>query len=400
MDPHPTDPSGLLVLGSGPAGVHAAAAYLAAGGPGPVRLVTADRDEPYQRPPLSKAVLAGTEPARVTPILEGEDAEALAGVEVLAGSTVVGLDRDRRVVRTDDGRELAYDRLVVATGADPARLPGCDPDARVFALRSLEHARDLADAAARASSAVVVGSGFIGCEAAASLAARGVRTTLVTTEAAPQEARLGAAAAGRIAGWLREDGVDVRASTGVESVRAPAEVHLEDGDVVPADLVVTAVGVTRARDFLEESRLPLEDGRVVVDARMRTEDPHVHAAGDGARARHEVAGRHLSVEHWGDAVAMGRVAGRDAASPGAEPWSTPPGFWSDIGGRVLKHSAWGDGWSRDVLVEHPDGAFTVWYADADGELVGVLTHERDEDYGRGGELLARRARIEEALAGS
>jgi NADPH-dependent 2,4-dienoyl-CoA reductase/sulfur reductase-like enzyme len=404
MDSTPTRPFGLLVIGSGPAGVHAAAAYVEAGGPGQVCLVSADPDPPYQRPPLSKAVLAGEEPAEVTPILE--DDSVWARIDRRLGTRVDALDTDRRRVRTDDGQELAYERLVLATGSDPADLPGAGPGARVFALRSLEHVRRLVDAVADARSVVVVGSGFIGCEAAASLAGRGVRTTLVTPEPAPQAARLGDWVGDRLAEWLVAAGVEMRPGAQVEDIEAPCTARLDDGSVLDADLVLAAVGVTQSRPFLTGSGLQLHDGRLVVDEELRTSDPRVWAAGDVARAQHAVAGRPLEVEHWGDAITMGRLAGGNAAAHGpdgtGEPgrWSAPPGFWSEIGEHTLKYSAWGDGYDQERVVEHGHGAFTVWYADAAGELVGVLTHDRDEDYERGGELLARRASLDEALGGT
>ncbi|WP_460840173.1 NAD(P)/FAD-dependent oxidoreductase [Nocardioides marmoraquaticus] len=392
--------AGLLVVGSGPAGVHAAAAYVAAGGPGPVRLVSADRHDPYERPPLSKSVLAGEEPPEVSPILN--DDLALALVEVRLGTRVAALDLDRRVVTTEGGEALGYDRLVLATGSSPSPLPGVEEGARVHVLRTLDHGRDLVEAVAGASSAVVVGSGFIGCEAAASLARRGVRTTLVTPEPAPQAARLGAWAGARIAAWLREAGVELRTGVQVDSVDATTTVHLDDGSSLRPDVVLAAVGVTQARDFVEASGLTTEEGRVVVDESLRTSDPHVWAAGDLALAHHAVAGRPVVVEHWGDAITMGQLAGGNvaaAASPSPRElgrWEAAPGFWSEIGDRTLKYSAWGDGFEQTEVVE-ADGGFTVWYADAAGELVGVLTHERDDDYERGGELLARRAPLSDAL---
>lgn len=407
MDSVVPPPFGLLVIGSGPAGVHAVAAYVRAGGPGPVCLVTADTDEHYQRPPLSKAVLAGEEPPERTPILEEEeDLAALVTAELRLGTRVAALDTGRRRVRTEAGEELAYDRLVVAAGAAPTALPGADADAQVFALRTLDHGRRLVEAVGSARSAVVVGSGFIGCEAAASLARRGLRTILVTPEPAPQAARLGEWAGSRIAGWLREAGVELRPGAQVEAVRAPAVVVLDDGSEIDADLVLAAVGVAPSTGWLEGSSLPVGDGHLVVDASLQTSDPRVWAAGDVARAHHAVAGRQLTVEHWGDAMAMGELAGRNAAAYGTDGageagrWSDAPGFWSEIGDHTLKYSAWGDGYERAEVVEHGQGAFTVWYADAAGELVGVLTHERDEDYERGGELLARRAALAEALDGS
>ena len=399
----PTDsqPLGLLVLGSGPAGVSAAAAYLEAGGPGPVCLLTADTDPPYQRPPLSKTVLSGEEPAEATPILE--DDAALGEVDVRLRSRVAALDLDAREVRTEAGERFGYERLVVATGSEPVDLPGVEPGAEVHSLRSLEHSRGLTRAAAEATTALVIGSGFIGCEAAASLAGRGVRTTLVTPEPAPQAERLGARVGARLTAWLEEAGVEVRTEVSVERVEAPHRVSLDDGSVLEPDLVLVAVGVDQEQPFLTGSGLVLEDGHLRTTSDLRTSDDRVWAAGDVARAHHAVAGRALSVEHWGDALSMGELAGQNAAATGlggtgvdSGEWSDPPGFWSQVGSHTLKYAAWGDGWEEERLVEHGD-AFSVWYADAAGELVGVLTHGRDEDYDRGGELLARRATLEEAL---
>lgn len=401
MDSTPTRPFGLLIIGSGPAGVHAAAAYIEAGGPGLVCLVSADPDQPYERPPLSKSVLAGEQAAEGSPILE--DNSVMAQVDLRLGTYVDTLDTDRRRVRTAEGHELAYERLILATGSEASALPGTDPGARVFPLRSLEHSRRLVDAVGRSRSVVVVGSGFIGCEAAASLAARGLRTTLLTPEQAPQAARLGDWVGARIAEWLEAVGVVVRPGVMVETVERPATVRLQDGSSTEADLVLAAVGVTQSQALLTESGLLIEEGHLVVDEELRTSDPSVWAAGDVARARHAVLGRALNVEHWGDAITMGQLAGRNAAAYGRETaatvsrWSDPPGFWSEIDQHTLKYSAWGDGFEEARVVQHPDGAFTVWYADASGEVVGVLTHQRDEDYARGGELLARRASLDEAL---
>ena len=390
---------GLLVIGSGPAGVSAAAAYVEAGGPGPVCLVSADPEAPYQRPPLSKAVLSGEEPAEGTPILQ--DAGALDRVELRLATSVAELDLEDRVVRTTDGAELGYERLVVATGAHPVALEGVASGAEVHLLRSLEDARALTEVLTDARSAVVVGSGFIGCEAAASLAGRGLETTLVTPEEAPHATRLGPWAASRLLAWLTEAGVTLRTGTEVTGVEAPRTVHLADGTTLQPDVVLVAVGVSCAQDFLTTSGLHLGEGGVVVDHELRSRDPRVWSAGDVARAHHGVAGRRLVVEHWGDALTMGELAGANAAAAAsgdaAASWSAPPGFWSEIGAHTLKYSAWGDGFASAVVVEGPGEAFTVWYADAAGELVGVLTHERDADYERGGALLARRASLAEAL---
>ena len=124
---------------------------------------------------------------------------------------------------------------------------------------------------------------------------------------------------------------------------------------------------------------------MVVDERMRTDQPGLLAAGDVAYARNAAAGRHLVVEHWGEALAMGTVAGTTAAG-GNTRWAQAPGFWSMIGDHALKYVAWGDGYQQAQLIDHGGGAFTVWYS-TEGVTVGVATHQADNDYERGRELV-------------
>ena len=251
-------------------------------------------------------------------------------------------------------------------------------------MRSLADAHRLRDAAAGARSAVVVGSGFIGCEAAASLAARGLDVVLVTQEEAPQQARLGAEAGARIAGWLRESGIRVVTAADVTGIVDGHRVETDTGGYT-ADLVLTAAGIEPHVGLGRDAGLEVRNGRVVVDASMRSSAPDVWAAGDVALAHNASAGRELMVEHWGEALAMGEVAGTVAAGRAAE-WAQAPGFWSDIGGGMLKYVAWGDGFATASLVDHGGGAFTVWYG-RDGVTVGVLTYEADDDNDRGRELV-------------
>jgi NADPH-dependent 2,4-dienoyl-CoA reductase/sulfur reductase-like enzyme len=152
-------------------------------------------------------------------------------------------------------------------------------------------------------------------------------------------------------------------------------------------LVVMASGVAPRSELARAAGAQLsDDGAVRVDASMGTSLDGLLAAGDVALARNATAGRPLRVEHWGDALGQGEVAGRAAAGAAAE-WDDVPGFWSTIGTRTLKHAAWGDGFDEVRLDEHPGGGFTAWYG-ADERLVGVLAHEADEDYERGRELIA------------
>lgn len=383
------DRYGLVVIGSGPGGVGAATAYLEEGGAGPVLMVTSDEDAPYMRPPLSKESLRSSEEPAPTPLV-GE----LGPVELRLGTTVSRLDLEARTVQAGP-ENVGFERLVIATGARPMSLPGVGAEVAQHQLRTLADLRALHVAAGDARSAVVIGSGFIGCEAAASLAMRGLEVTMATREEAPQQARLGEHAAGAITGWLRD--VEVTMHTGVEvsSVEAPRRVHLSDGTVLEPDVLLAVVGVEPATDWLHGSGLDLEQGRVVVDRHLQTAIDGVYAVGDVALAEHQVAGRRVAVEHWGDAEAMGQVAGRAAAGQEAA-WETIPGFWSEIGEHTLMYAAWGDGYDRAEVVESDDG-FTVWYGDEHGALVGVLAYGTEEDYERGRELIEVGASLADAL---
>lgn len=394
-----TDHAALAVIGSGPAGVSAVCAYLDAGGPGPVVMLTSDTDPPYERPPLSKDVLAGLAPAEGQPI---EGKVLPEAVELRRDTTVTDVDLQERTLRTGTG-QLRFDQLIVATGASPEPLPTAEPEAEIHLLRSLDHAQRLVTSAQHARSAVVIGSGFIGCEAAASLARRGIQTTLVSTEEGPQHSRLGAQASERLAQWLLGMGVELRTSVRVSGVQAPRTVHLDDGTTLAPDLILAAVGVSPGGDLLEGTEAQLHEGRVVADEFLLAV-PGVWVAGDAARAHHGLAGRPLPVEHWGDALAMGEIAGFNAAQDaqghddGARAWETIPGFWSTIGEHTIKHSAWGDGFESVEWVERT-GGFTAWYGDGDGRLVGVLAYNADDDYERGQALLRAGAGVREAAAG-
>ena len=250
-------------------------------------------------------------------------------------------------------------------------------------LRSLADAQSLRDAAEKADSAVVIGAGFIGCEAAASLALRGVATTLVAPEPVPQAKRLGGEAGKRIIGMLTDTGARYVGSVSVNGLSDGA-VHLDNGVTIDCDLILAATGIAPQSALAEAAGIETSDGRVVVDARMRTSADNVFAAGDVAFAFNSTAGRRIAVEHWQDADDQGSIAGAVAAGQTAE-WDGVPGFWTTIGEATLKYHAWGDGFERTRLVERKDG-FTVWY-EADGATVGVLTYNADDDYDRGEEVI-------------
>lgn len=380
----------LVIVGGGPAGLSTARAYRKSGGKGRVTMLTSEPHAPYNRPPLTKEYLRG-ESSRADLPLENGGWYAQNGVEIRLSTSVAALDRERRIVETHEGEELPYDACVLATGSEPVRIPvpGAE-DPGVMVMRTIEDSTRLQKRVGRGDSAVVVGSGFIGCEAAASLSLRGAEVTLISLEQSPQSERLGHEVGRRIEDWLRGYGVILRLSSrlgGIERTDGGYRVSLEDGDTLDTTTVLFGTGVAPRTRLAEESGLEV-DGGIVTDSGMRTSSPGIFAVGDIARAYNESAGRHLSVEHWGDALEHGRVAGTVIAG-GAASWSMVPGFWSTIGDKRLKYWAWGDGWDEQRYDEEGD-AFTVWYG-KEGTLVGVLAHGADQDYERGRGLIERGA---------
>ena len=372
---------GLIVVGSGPAGVAAAESFREHNTSGRVRILTTDRDLPYARPPLSKEYLRGqTDDVGLHPQWWFDHKT----IELVHNTTVDGLDLAERSVRAGD-RRFRYDALILACGAAPV-APPIPGGARARLLRSLADAAALREAAKDASTAVVIGAGFIGCEAAASLALRGMSVTLVAPETLPQEARLGSAAAERLRELVIQAGARYVGGVNVEEIN-DVGLRLDNGVTIDCDLILAATGVTPQHRLAADAGLDVRDSRVVVDTHMSTSTKGVYAAGDVALARHAVAGRHLAIEHWQDATDQGAIAGTSAAGKRAT-WDGVPGFWSTIGEATIKYHAWGDGYQRSRMLSHPEG-FTVWY-EADDAVVGVLTHNADDDYDLGQRLIAER----------
>jgi NAD(P)H-nitrite reductase large subunit len=381
----------IVIVGAGPAGFATARSYRESGGRGVVALVGEESLLPYERPPLTKEFLRGELEQDELPIERAEWFER-HGVELHLGAPVAAIESPRgapasRTVLLEDGRSLTADAVVLATGSEPIRppIPGAERE-DVLTMRRLSDSRAIAARTRAGGEAIVVGSGFIGCEVAGSLAALDVRVTLVSEERLPQEQRLGAEVAERIAAWLREAGVTLIGGVSVAAVEDARTVALQDGRRLGGNCVVLAVGVRPRGELADPAGLDRENGAIAVASTMRSSDPAVLAVGDVALAHNFAAGRAIRVEHWGDALGHGKVAGRTLAG-GRAHWDEVPGFWSTIGRRTLKYAAWGDGYDESRLVEHDDGAFAVWYA-REGATVGVLTHNRDEDYERGRELVA------------
>jgi 3-phenylpropionate/trans-cinnamate dioxygenase ferredoxin reductase component len=205
----------IVIVGGGPGGLSTAHAYREAGGHGRVILLTAENYLPYRRPPLTKEYLRGEIERDELPIEDQRWFEE-NNVELRLATTVRSLNRDRRIVETEDGEEIPYDACVLATGSEPIRIPvpGAD-DPEILVMRTIENSERLKSRVGKGSRAVVVGSGFIGCEAAVSLSLRGAEVTLISLEEGPQRERLGEDVARRITGWLEEYSVQLHLGVGV-----------------------------------------------------------------------------------------------------------------------------------------------------------------------------------------
>ena len=378
----------LVIVGGGPAALGTARAYRASGGLASVVILTTEPYPPYNRPPLTKDFLRGESDRDALPIVaEGWYREN--GVELRLSTAVESLDREGAAVVTDAGERLAYDACVLATGSEPIRIPvpGAD-DPEILVMRTLEDSARLRGRVGGDDRAVVVGSGFIGCEAAASLSLRGASVTLVSLEEIPQGERLGEEVGARIRGWLEGYGVDLRLGTALEGIGrrdGRFSVALEGGEEIPAGTVLFGTGVEPRLGLAEGAGLEV-DGGVLTDSAMRTSAPGVFAVGDIASAFNESAGRHVSVEHWGDALEHGRIAGTVIAG-GEAAWGMAPGFWSTIGDRTLKYWSWDGGWDEHAFEDRGD-SFVVRYG-KNGVLIGILAHGADEDYENGREPIER-----------
>lgn len=387
------DAERIVIVGAGPAGLSTARAYRSCGGEGEVTLVGEEPLLPYERPPLTKQFLRGELDVNELPI-ESEEWFEDNDVKLLRGTRVTAIDPRRGTVTLDGYVRLPADTIVLAAGSEPTRppIPGSEhPD--VHTIRRLPDSECVAAASSAGPRVLVIGTGFIGCEIAASLAMGGCEVTLLGEERLPQAERLGTEAAERIASWLKDLGVEAIGESHVSAIHDGHTVELGDGRRIEGQPIVLGTGVQPRAELAEAAGLEVRGGAVVVDEAMRSSSPEgkVLAVGDLAYAFNTTAGRHLRVEHWGDALGHGEVAGATLAQ-GDGRWENVPGFWSTIGARTLKYAAWGDGFDASRLEASSDGAFTVWYG-REGATVGVLSHERDEDYERGRELIAAGASL-------
>lgn len=394
-------PSSVTIVGASLAGLRAAETLRRDGFDGPITLIGDEAHEPYDRPPLSKQVLAGDwEPDRIA--LTPSDKLADLDLDLRLGATAAGFDLASRTLRTTggqtEGETLEVDALLIATGARCRTLG--QPREGVHVLRSLDDCLALrADFDAAPDRVVVVGAGFIGAEVAATARTRGLDVTVVEALSAPLIRVLGPEMGEVCAAVHRDHGVDLRTGVGVEGFDGAGRVErvrLTDGSAVDASVVVVGIGVVPNTEWLEGSGLALDDG-VVCDA-AGLAAPGVAAAGDVARWPNRRFGEVMRVEHWDNAAAQGAHSAR-ALLGASEPYEPVPWFWSDQYDRKIQLAGHvrPDDEVRVVAGSVAERRFAALYARG-GRLMGALGFNRPRHVMRYRAMIEQGAAFEEALA--
>lgn len=365
-------PGRIVIIGGGAAGFAAAERLRGLGFAGALSMLSADDAAPCDRPNLSKDYLAGTASEDWIP-LQGPEFYAGHGIDLRLGCDVAAIDTRARHVLTATGERVAWDALLIATGAEPRRLslPGFDHP-KVFALRSLADARAIIAACAGASSVAFIGAGFIGLEAAGALRTRGLEVHVIAPEAVPMGRALGPVVGGFIVGLHREQGVVFHLRAGAKAFDGRA-IILEDGRRIHADVVVVGVGVSPRTRLAADAGINVEDG-IVVDACLRTSVAGIHAAGDVARYPH--GGGHIRVEHWVHAQRQGQVAATNMLG-GMHAFTDVPFFWTHHQGVDLRFTGVAQGWDGIRIDGEPARRnFTARYYRGD-ELIAAASVGRD-----------------------
>ncbi|MGY8679717.1 FAD-dependent oxidoreductase [Bradyrhizobium sp. UFLA05-153] len=369
-------PDRFVIVGGGAAGFAAAEMLRREGFAGSITVLSNDSALPVDRPNLSKDYLAGNAPEDWLP-LRPEDYYADAGIELRLDTSVAALDPKQRHVTLGNGDKVPFDRLLLATGAEPVKLqiPGADQP-HVHTLRSVADSRAIITAAGSAKRALVIGASFIGLEVAASLRARKLEVHVVAPEERPMERILGAEMGDFVRALHEENGVHFHLRDTVEKLDG-RRAHLKSGGVIEADLVVVGIGVKPRLELAERAGLAIDRG-VTVDAYLETSAPGIFAAGDIARWPDPHSRTNIRVEHWVVAERQGQTAARNMLDR-SERYDAVPFFWSQHYDVPINYVGHAEGWddikidgsipSKDCLLRYRKG----------GRVLAVASIYRDLD---------------------
>jgi 3-phenylpropionate/trans-cinnamate dioxygenase ferredoxin reductase subunit len=313
-------------------------------------LIGAERERPYQRPPLSKDYLRG-EAGREKIYVHDEGFYAKHDIELRLGRTATGLDTTARELTLDDGERFRYDRLLLTTGAEPRRLqlPGSELEGVLY-LRSVEDSDTLRERLDRGGRVVVIGAGWIGAEVAASARQRGLNVTVLDPMAVPLERVLGTEVGAIYRDIHTDHGAQMLLRTGVDAFEGTSSVErvrTSDGRRLDCDVVVVGVGVQPRTELAAQAGIVVENG-ILVDEHLQTSVPGVFAAGDVANAMHRFYGERVRVEHWANALNQGPVAAR-AMLGRDDVYDRLPYFFSDQFEVGMEYSGFARSWDRVVF---------------------------------------------------
>lgn len=363
---------GIVIIGAGEAGGRTALQLRQDGFVGPITLVGDEAHLPYERPPLSKEALTGTD-AMAPRVIVSPDVLETAGITFLPSVRATSIDRDTKTVLLANGVELAYDKLVLATGAVPRRLPMADNIRHCAYLRTHDDSVDIRARLERGGHVAVIGGGFIGLEIAASARKRGCEVTIV--EAQPRLLMRGVPAeiAEVIQRAHESHGARVLLGTGLRSITdagSRAEIALADGSSLQADLVVIGIGAIPNTALAEAAGLAIDNG-IAVDRHLHTSDPAIYAVGDCASFPAELFdGRRVRLESWRSTHDHARVAATNLLG-GEAVIDAVPWFWSDQYALGLQVAGLSDEGATTVRRDLGDGAFILFSLAADGRLVAA-----------------------------
>jgi 3-phenylpropionate/trans-cinnamate dioxygenase ferredoxin reductase component len=362
---------GIVIVGAGEAGARAALTLRAEGYGDPITLIGEERHAPYERPPLSKAAIV-SQTAPAIPAIG--DAAGFSGLAIthLTGVAVASIDRSARRVALSDDRTLAYDKLLLATGARPRRLSIAGGDAALY-LRDFDDSLALRGHMKPGRRIAIIGGGFIGLELASSACALGCQVVVI--EAAPRILMRGvpAAIADILASRHRAAGVDLAVGAPIAGIARAGDGHavtLADGRVIAADCLIAGIGAAPDCVLAEAAGLALDNG-VAVDGRLRTSDSHIYAAGDCASFPHPLyGGRRIRLEAWRNAFDQGAFAAKSMIGAGDE-YQAVPWFWSDQHDLNLQIAGLVDEGPETIARDLGEGALLLFHLAPDGRLAAA-----------------------------
>ncbi len=389
-----------LVLGAGQAGGTAIQKLRDEGFEGRIVLVGAEHHLPYERPPLSKSYLKG-EGWLSHKSLRGQQWYDTQNVELRLGTRAISMRSADHQVTLDDESTLHYDKLLIATGSKAHRLNVTGAElSGVHYLRTLEDSTALGATLNEAPNVVVVGASWIGLEAAAAARQKGCRVTVIGPGAVPLQASMGTRIGGYYAELHQGHGVDFqleRHVVGFQGTEKVTSVIADDGTTFSADLVIAGVGVEPESGFVEE-RFLSEDGGILVDPQMRTEDPDVFAAGDIASVANPLYGRRLRVEHWNNALMEGKIAAQSMLGLPSR-FDPAPFFFSDQYDCAMEYAGWVNARIAEDPVIRGDLAahkFHAFWLVGNVVVAGMHVNAWDEGLVPVQELIRARTRVDTA----